>query len=140
MGHFCNRGGLVDVLLQRLARAVEHQRREPAVERDLAFLKRITVVQMGDHWDRGVLGQVTEHLAQNGQRRVFAAAGAGLQDHWGVFGLGGGHVGAHVFPAQGNKAAHGITLFISGGQDVFQRDEGHLNFAIMSLMPGIVSI
>jgi ATP-dependent Clp protease ATP-binding subunit ClpA len=67
--------------VERLARTVEHQRGEAAVERFAAFLEGVAVVEMGDDRHGRVFGQMAEHLAQHRQRRVRPARRAGLQDH-----------------------------------------------------------
>jgi hypothetical protein len=87
-GPFGDARGLRDVLRQRLARAVEHQRGEAAVERLAAFVDGVAVVEMGD--DRHhALGQVPEHRAQDRQRRMRPAGRPGLQDDRRALGLGG---------------------------------------------------
>ena len=69
-----------------------------------------------------------------------AAAGAGLQDDRRAFRLGGGDKGKGIFPAQHDKARHGGAARQRRAQHIGQRHEGHLNLAIISLIPGIVSI
>ena len=62
----------------------------------------------------------------------------GLQDDRRPLGLGGGDMGAHVLPAEANEAGDSISALQRGGQDLFQRRQGHLNLATMSMIPGIV--
>ena len=57
-----------------------------------------------------------------------------------MFGLGGRYVGAHILPTKRDQTGHGISASQRRLQNVGQGDEAHLNFAIISLMPGIVSI
>ena len=76
-----NGSGFIDILRQRLARAVKHQRGKTAVQRLLAFLKRIAMIKMRHHGHRSRFGQMTEHFSQNRQRRMRPARGASLQNH-----------------------------------------------------------
>ena len=134
---FCRAG---DVFVQGQHGAVEHDRGEARVDGAGALLGAVPVIEMGHHGDRRLFAQGAEHRAQYRQRRVSAAAGAGLQDDGGSFRLGGGDEGQGIFPAQHDKARHGGAARQRRAQHVGQRHEGHLNLAIMSLIPGIVSI
>jgi hypothetical protein len=126
--------------VERLARTVEHQRGEAAVERLAAFLEGVAVIEMGDDRNGRVFGQMTEHLAKDRQRRVRPARRAGLQDHRQALGFGGGHIGAHVLPAERHQPRHRIALLERRLKHFRECCNAHLNFATMSLMPGIVSI
>jgi hypothetical protein len=97
--HLGDPRGLVDVLGERLARTVEHQRGEAAVERFLAFLDRCSRDRDARRPERTRFRQMPEHRAKHGSG-VCAARRAGLQDHRRALGLAGGHIGAHVLPAE----------------------------------------
>ena len=45
---------------------------------------------------------------------------------------------AHILPAQTDQTGHGIMVADGGLQDLCQSFQGHLNFATISMMPGIV--
>ena len=95
---------------------------------------------MGDHRHAGILGQMAEHPAQHRQRRVRPARWPRLQDHRRALGFGGGHIGAHVLPAQRHQTGNRIAMLQGRLQDVGKGRDTHLNFATISLMPGMVSI
>jgi hypothetical protein len=126
--------------VERLARTVEHQRGKATVERFAAFLEGVAVIEMGDDRNGRVFSEMTEHLAKNRQRRVRPARRAGLQDHRQALGLAGSYIGAHVLPAERDQPRHRIPLLERRLQDFRECGDAHLNFATMSLMPGIVSI
>ncbi len=69
-----------------------------------------------------------------------AAARPGLQDDGAALGLGRADIGHGILPPQHDKARDGGAVGKAGAQDIRKGGEGHLNLAIMSLMPGIVSI
>ncbi len=139
MGHFRHHRRFRDILRQGFARPVKHQRGKATVQRLAAFIQRVAVIQMRHDRNRRAFGQMPEHLAQHRQRRMRAAGRPGLQDHGTAFGFSCGDIGAHVFPAKGDKPRHGVMAFQRGLQDVGKGGKGHLNFATISLMPGIVS-
>mmetsp|Transcript_7242 Transcript_7242/g.12085 ORF Transcript_7242/g.12085 Transcript_7242/m.12085 type:complete len:241 (+) Transcript_7242:170-892(+) len=139
VGHFGNSCCFVDVLLQWLARPVEHERGEACVEGGAAFVKGIAMVEMGHDRHGCTFCQMLVHFAQYGQRGVGAAGRSGLQDHGHPFGLGCGHIGAHVLPSQCHQPGNGVAVFQSRLQDLCKGRQCHLNLAIMSLMPGMVS-
>jgi hypothetical protein len=114
---------LRDVLRQRLARSVEHQRGEAAVQRLAAFVDGVAVVEMGDDGNIHTLGEVPEHLAQDWQRRVRPAGRACLQDHRRAFGLRGHCIGAHVLPAEADQPRHRIAVAERRLQDLRQGRE-----------------
>ena len=93
---------------------------------------------MGNDRDSRILGQMPEHGAKDGQGGVRTARGAGLEDHGNALGLGGGDVGAHVLPSEGHEARDSVALAQRRLQHRFQRDQCHLNFATISMIPGIV--
>ena len=129
-----------DVLVQRQMRSVVHHRGKSTVQRLTAFLQALTMIQMRHHRNTRRLCQRPEHRRQHRQRRMCACARPGLQDHRHAFGFGGSDIGARVFPAQHHKARDGMPPHQRRAKHVGQRGKRHLNFAIMSLMPGIVSI
>ena len=106
--------------------------------RSLGFTSR--VIEMGDDGHAGAFCQIAEHRAQHGQGRMGAASRPRLKDHGAAQLFGGGDIGAHVFPAKRDQPAHGKAVAQGRLQNVRERGERHLNLAIMSLMPGIVSI
>ena len=57
-----------------------------------------------------------------------------------VFGFRSRDVGTHIFPAETNETRDGVAVSFGRLKNFGERRESHLNFAIMSLMPGIVSI
>ncbi len=69
-----------------------------------------------------------------------AAAGACLKDDGATCRLGRAGVGHRILPSQDDKARDGGAVGQTGGKDIAQGGKGHLNLAIMSLMPGIFSI
>jgi len=73
---------------------------------------------MGDDGDGCAFGEVAKHFAKDRQGRVFAATWAGLKDHRAIFSLGGGDIGAHVFPTERDKTRDGVTLREGRLQDV----------------------
>ena len=54
--------------------------------------------------------------------------------------LRGLDIGPRIFPAEHDEAGDGALLRDGAAKNLGKRRGGHLNFAIMSLMPGIVSI
>jgi hypothetical protein len=64
--HFGDPRGLLDVLVERLARTVEHQRGETAVERLAAFLEGVAVIEMGDDRNGRVFGEMRNILPSIG--------------------------------------------------------------------------
>ena len=131
---------LVDILIQRLARSVIHQRGKTTIKRHPAFIDRVAVIKMRHNRYCCRLGQMMKHLTKNGQRGMRAAGRAGLQDYRDILGLGSRNIGPHILPAEGNKPSHRIATGQRRLQNIGQGYKAHLNFAIMSLMPGIVSI
>jgi hypothetical protein len=93
---------------------------------------------MGDDGHIDAVGEVAEHRAQHRERRVRAAGGARLQDHRRALGLRGHGIGAHVLPAEADEARHRVAVPDRGAQDLGEGRECHLNFATMSMIPGIV--
>jgi hypothetical protein len=121
MGHLRNARCLCDVIGQRFARTIKHQAGEAAIKRFLAFFDGVTMVQDAARPARMRFPPDGASFCQHGQRRVLAAAWSSLQDHRRVFGFGGGHIGAHVFPAQADKAADGVALFQGRLKDLGER-------------------
>ena len=62
-----------------------------------------------------------------------------LQDDRQAEVFGRGNKGPRVFPSQDHETRHGIALLQGGPQNLGQRRPCHLNFAIIFLIPGIVS-
>ncbi len=81
-----------------------------------------------------------EHFPQDRHRRVLAAAGTGLQDDRDAGFVCRLDIGAGIFPTKHDEPGNRVATGHRRLQDLRQRGCGHLNFAIMSLMPGIVSI
>ena len=102
-----------DVVVKRQPGAVDHHRGEARIDPLAALLKR---------------------------RRVAPTARAGLQDDRDTRLLGGLYISARVLPAMHNKTSNSASLRDGLVEDLTERRCRHLNFAIMSLMPGIVSI
>jgi hypothetical protein len=98
------------------------------------------MIEMCHDRNRRGFGEVAKHCAENRQGCMRAAAGPGLQYHGRAFGFGGGDIGAHILPPETDEATYGVAVFQRGLQDFGKGRESHLNFAIMSLMPGMVSI
>ena len=140
MGHGHHLGGPGDVLGQGQARSVIHHRGKAAVDGGAADLQPLAVIQMRHHRNPGTVGQMAEHRPQHGQWSMGAGPRSGLQDHRAALGLGGLNIGLRVLPPQHHQPRHGGAVGQTGCQHVAQGGKGHLNFAIMSLMPGIVSI
>ena len=111
MGHLGNCCSFVNILLQSLARTIEHHRAEAAVNRQPTVFKRIPMIQMGHHRHRGGLCQMPKHFAEHRQRRMRPARWPRLQDNRTVLRLRGRHISAHIFPAKGHQSAHRIALF-----------------------------
>ena len=139
MGHRRNPRRRLDIPRQIHQRSVEHHRRKPAIQRLSAFLRR-SMVQMHDNRHTRPIAQMPQHSGQHRQRRMRPASRPGLQDHRHALCLGRRDIGPHVFPAQAHQPRHGIAPRQGGLQHIGKRRQCHLNFAIMSLMPGIVSI
>jgi hypothetical protein len=137
-GYPGDRGSLVDVLRHGFARAVEHHRGEAAIDRLAAFPGRIAVVEMSDNRDGSGLAERAEHGAEHGERGMRPAAGARLQDYGSAFGLGRRHIGARVLPAQHHESGNGIAVLQGRLQNLGQRRQRHLNFATISMIPGMV--
>ena len=82
--------------------------------------------------------QRPEHRAQNGQGGMRATAWPGLQDDRHTQCLRGGGIGARILPPQTDDTGDGAAIPKRGLQHVGQGNEGHLNLATISMMPGIV--
>ena len=104
-----------------------------------AFVQRHCVVNVADDRDACLLGERSEHFAEYFDRHVLAAAGAGLKDKRQRQRLGGLGKGERVLPAQNNKARKRAVAAQRRREDVGERCNSHLNLAIMSLIPGMVS-
>ena len=102
--------------------------------------KVFAVVQMRHNRNAGGVGQTAKHRRQHRQRCIGATSRPGLQDHGPAFGLGRIDIGPRIFPAKHDQTRNGGVLVQGGQQDLTEGGNRHLNFAIMSLMPGIVSI
>ena len=133
-------GGTVDIGLQRQRRAVIHHRGKAAVDGLTAQRKVAGVIKMGDNRHKCCFGQTAKHRAKHWQRRVGTASGAGLQNDRTRFGLGGGDIGARILPAQHHQTGHRSAIGQAGAQHLGKAGDRHLNLAIMSLIPGMVSI
>ena len=94
---------------------------------------------MGNDRNGSGLGQMPEHLTQKCHRHMRPRPRTRLQDDWNMFSFGRLHIGAGILPPLDHDPGHGIAAKQRRGQHVGQRCN-HLNLAIMSLMPGIVSI
>ena len=138
MGQFRHLRRLCNILRQRLARSVIHERGKARIQRFAAFVKRVTMVQM--HHDRHIhaIRQMPHHRAQNRQGRMRAARWPRLQDHGRALGLRGHRIGAHILPPKTDKTGHGIAIAQGRAQHIREGGKCHLNFATISMMPGIV--
>ena len=129
-----------DVVVKRQPGAVDHHRGEARIDPLAALLKRRRVIDVADDRNVGAIRQRAENLAEYRRRRVAPTARAGLQDDWDTRLLGGLYISARVLPAMHNKTSNSASLRDGLVEDLTERRCRHLNFAIMSLMPGIVSI
>ena len=105
-----------------------------------AFFQRRGMVDVAGNRNAGLFGEMAQHTPQHGHGRMAPAAGPRLQDHGETRVVRRLDEGNRILPAQHNKASDGIAPRLRGMKKLVQGGDGHLNFAIMSLMPGIVSI
>ena len=99
------------------------------------------MIQLYNHRHRSLVSQPGQHLAKNRQRGMSPTAGPGLQYDRDLFSLGSGHEGPHVLPAESDQPRNRMFVLQGGLQHFSQGYLCHyLNLAIMSFMPGIVSI
>ena len=124
---------------ERKGGSVEHDRGEAAVDRRLADLGPFPVIEVRDDRNACPLSQRTEHRPHHGERGMPAAVRAGLQDDGLALGLGRLDEGHGVLPAENHQAGDRAALRERGPKHLGQGGHGHLNFATMSLIPGIVS-
>ena len=66
-----------------------------------------------------------EHGAEDLQGRVCATGRSGLQDDRAVLGFGGGDIGTHVLPTEGDETGDCVAVAQGGLEDVGKRDERH---------------
>src|SRR5579871_2152177 len=132
--------GQSDILGEREPRAIDHHRREAIVDSFGAFANGSRMIDMADHRYLGRIREGTKHLSEQRDWHVPPTGRSRLQDDGrpGVFRRM--NVGARILPAQNNKAGDRPTLFRRASQHIRKCGGGHRNFAIISLMPGIVSI
>ena len=97
------------------------------------------MVDMAGNGHARLRGEVTEHAGQHRQGRVAPASGPGLKDDRQARLLRRLDEGNGVLPAQHHEPGHRMAAFFRGIEQLAQGGNGHLNFAIMSLMPGMVS-
>ncbi len=96
------------------------------------------MVQMHHHRHIDIRGQRAQQCPPDRQGHVRPCAGAGLQDHRRALGLRSHDVGARVLPAQADEPRHRKAAQAGRAQHLRQRCKRHLNFATMSMMPGMV--
>ena len=105
-----------------------------------AGLKRCGMVDMADHRHARLIGQMPEHSAEHRNGRVSARARPRLQNDRAAGLLRRLDKSCRILPAKHHEAGYSITAGHGGAQHIAQVCRRHRNFAIMSLMPGIVSI
>ena len=140
MRKFRNRRRLINVLRQPVPRSVIHHRCKSPVNRLAYLLHSVAMVQMHHHRHRCRFRQMQQHRGHHSQWRMRAASRASLQYQRAIFRLCRRHIGARIFPAKAHDTAHGIPLAQGRAQHIGKGCKRHLNLAIISLMPGMVSI
>lgn len=104
------------------------------------FINRVGVVNVANDLGSGLLGKMPEHFAENWHGHILSAARTCLKNDGQSGFVCRFDEGAGFFPAEYNKP-HDRAALAHGRQEyIVERCDRHLNFAIMSLMPGIVSI
>ena len=140
MRDFDHAAGERDILLERQLRAVDHHRGEAFANAGAAFLPRVGVIDVQRDGNARGFGEGAKHLAQHRNRGVAAGARPRLQDDGQPRLFRRLDEGARILPALHDQTRDAEAAGHRQFQHLVERCDTHLNFAIMSLMPGMVSI